>query len=69
MVVKSATFALGLVVAATASPSFAESNRNNTRAQAIHDCSAEAAKYSEHTWGVSEVTIYRSCMAQRGQSE
>ena len=73
MVVRSATLALGigfgLAIAATASPSFAESNRAHGRAQAIQDCSAEAAKYSEHTWGVAEVTTYRSCMAKHGQQE
>jgi hypothetical protein len=74
MVVKSATLALvglalGLTIAVAAFPSFAESNRANTRAQAIQDCSAEAAKYSEHTWGVAEVTTYRSCMTRHGQPE
>ena len=52
MVVKLAWFALGLVVAATAFPSFAQSDRTSTaRAQAIQDCSAEAGKYSQHLWG------------------
>lgn len=79
MVVRSATFALaiglgiglgiGLAIAVTASPSFAQSNRAHSRAQAIQDCSAEAAKYSEHTWGVAEVTTYRACMAQHGYQE
>ena len=70
MVVKLATFALGLVIAATASPSFAQASRaNTTRAQAIQDCNAEAAKYSEHLWGVTEITTYRSCMARHGQPE
>jgi hypothetical protein len=71
MVVKPVTLALalGLAIVGAAFPSFAESNRANNRAQAIQECSAEAAKYSEHTWGVSEVTTYRSCMAQHGQRE
>lgn len=73
MFVKSATLALGLglglAIAISTVPSFAQSNRSNSRAQAIQDCSAEAAKYSEHTWGVSEVTTYRSCMSRHGYPE
>jgi hypothetical protein len=71
MVVKLATFALGLVVATTVSPSFAQTGGRTTanRAQAIQDCNAEAGKYSEHLWGNVGREIYRSCMAQRGQQE
>jgi hypothetical protein len=70
MVVKLAWFALGLVVAATAFPSFAQSDRTSTaRAQAIQDCSAEAGKYSQHLWGLWEVQVYRACMGRHGQKE
>jgi hypothetical protein len=70
IIVKLATLALGLAVAATASPSFAQSNLASTnRAQAIQDCNAAAAKYSEHLWGSVGRHIYRACMAERGQKE
>jgi hypothetical protein len=64
-----ATLALGLAVAATAS-SFAQSDRASTnREQAIQDCNAAAAKYSEHLWGNVGRYTYRICMAERGQPE
>jgi hypothetical protein len=70
IIVKFAALVLGLAVAATACPGFAQNNRiSSTRAKAIQECSAEAGKYPEHTWGVWEIDIYRACMAQRGQQE
>jgi hypothetical protein len=39
------------------------------RAQAIHECTAKAGKYVEHTWGDNEIYIYRACMADHGQPE
>jgi hypothetical protein len=71
MVVKLATFALGLVIATTVSPSFAQrgDRASTSRAQALQDCNAEAGKYSEHLWGNVGRDIYRACMANRGQPE
>jgi hypothetical protein len=66
--VKLATLALGLAVAAAASPSFAQSDSTN-REQAIHDCNVAAGKYIEHVWGNWPRNIYSSCMAQRSQQE
>jgi hypothetical protein len=63
---KLATLALGFALAATVSPSFAE---GADRAQAIHDCNAASAKYSEHLWGNVGRQAYKACMAERGQSE
>jgi hypothetical protein len=37
------------------------------RAAAIHQCSAVAARYTEYTWGVQEIQLYRACMAEHGQ--
>jgi hypothetical protein len=42
---------------------------SRAREQAIRECSAEAGKYVEHTWGDVEFQIYRSCMARYGQKE
>jgi hypothetical protein len=67
---KLGTLALGLAVAATASPSFAQSNRASTnRAQAIQDCNGAAGKYVEHLWGNMGRQIYRTCMAEHDQPE
>ena len=68
--VKLATIAVGLAVAAATSPGFAQSIRTSaTRAQAIRECNAAAEKYSEHLWGSVSRQIYRSCMARLGQKE
>jgi hypothetical protein len=66
-----AGLALGLAVTAFASPSFAQSEEHISaaRAAAIHDCSVRAGKYTEHTWGDTELYVYRDCMAEHGQRE
>ena len=38
------------------------------RATAIHDCNVEAARFSQPTWGVQQISVYRSCMARKDQS-
>jgi hypothetical protein len=66
-----AAFVLGLAVSYPPAPSVAQQAppMSRARAQAIHECSAEAKKYVEHTWGDVEFQIYRSCMARYGQKE
>jgi len=68
-----AVFVLGLAVSAIVTPSFAQRSEHNgaggARARAIEECSREASKYKETTWGVQEVTIYRACMGAHGQTE
>ena len=39
------------------------------RAQAIQQCNRLAARYPLHDWGNTQIHLYRSCMAQRGQQE
>jgi hypothetical protein len=39
------------------------------QAKAIHECNITAAKYKQYTWGVTEITTYRTCMAEHGQQE
>jgi len=57
--------------AALAAPSFAQiaEGMSGARAQALRDCNAEAAKYKQYTWGVTQTNTYRACMAKQGQQE
>jgi hypothetical protein len=67
-----AAFFLGLAVVAAASPSFAqraEDHMSAARAQALRECNAVASHYPQYTWGDTEITEYRDCMAQHGQQE
>jgi hypothetical protein len=67
-----AKFVLWFAVVALASPSFGqqrESHMSDGRAKAIYDCNIRAAKYKQYTWGVTEITTYRACMAEDGQQE
>jgi len=67
-----AVLALGLTVTALASPSFAQRSEDQTsraRAAAVHDCSVKAQNYKQYTWGVTQLQVYRACMAQHGQQE
>jgi hypothetical protein len=81
-VVKLTTIVLGLLIAAVASPVLAKESRNSrpgfhvegvhigaTRAAAVHECSLREAKFLDRLWGVTEVSIYRACMAEHGQIE
>jgi hypothetical protein len=60
--------AVVLGVVALASPGYAYPI-SAARAAAIHECSARAAPFIEHTWGDTEIYIYRACMAEHGQRE
>jgi hypothetical protein len=46
-----------------------ENHMSDARAKAIHECNIRAAKYKQYTWGVTEITVYRTCMAEQGQQE
>jgi len=64
--------ALGLAVAALASPSFAQRSEDHmsaARAAAIHECNLKAARYRQYTWGDTEIHTYRACMAEQGEQE
>jgi hypothetical protein len=39
------------------------------RAKAIRECNALVSGMRQRTWGKTEFTRYRACMAQRGQGE
>jgi hypothetical protein len=67
-----AAIALGLAIAAVASPSLAqrsETPTSNAREQALRECSGQAGKMSQSTWGDHQIHAYRSCMHQHGQQE
>jgi len=67
-----AAVALGLAIAAVASPSLAqrsETPMSSAREQALRECNSAAAKYRQYTWGHHEIDAYRSCMADHGQQE
>jgi hypothetical protein len=61
--------ALGLTT--LASPSFAqrEEHMNSKRAAAIHDCSMQAQKLPQSTWGDAQGHMFRSCMMEKGEQE
>jgi hypothetical protein len=68
-----AAFVLGLALSAVATPSFAQRSEHNgageARERVIEQCSREASKYKQPTWGSQEVTAYRACMGAHGQPE
>jgi hypothetical protein len=46
-----------------------EDHMSAARAQALRECNAVASHYPQYTWGDTEITEYRDCMAQHGQQE
>jgi hypothetical protein len=72
-----ATTKLGLATAIaallfTAAPitgAVADVQISSARAAAIQQCNRLAARYPIHEWGNTQIHLYRSCMAQRGQQE
>jgi hypothetical protein len=69
---RAAAVALGLAIAAVASPSLAqrsETPMNSAREQALRECSGQAGKMSQSTWGDHQIHAFRSCMHQHGQPE
>jgi hypothetical protein len=40
---------------------------NESRAQAIHDCSMKAAPYNFSTWETTQFAMYGTCMTEHGQ--
>ena len=65
-----AALALGTLVAAPAFVHSASAQKMDpARERAIRECSRQAEKYKEMSWGVQEVTIYRACMGEHGQPD
>jgi hypothetical protein len=42
---------------------------DDARIKALQECGAMEKKYTQETWGVQQLDMYRACMAQRGQEE
>ena len=67
-----AAVALSAAVLATASPSLAqrgEDGMSGPRAKALHDCSTMSDKFTQYTWGSTQIDQYSACMTQHGQQE
>src|SRR5262249_28274107 len=67
-----AAVALGLAIAAAASPSLAqrgETPMSSAREQALRECNSAAAKYKQYTWGHQKSDVYRSCRPNHGKRE
>jgi hypothetical protein len=67
-----AVLILGLAVTTSASCGFAQESglhMSAARAAAIQECSTRASKYLELAWGIVEIQVYRTCMAEHHQME
>jgi len=42
---------------------------SGSRAKAIQDCMGMSGKFSQSSWGNTQVQLYRSCMAGHGETE
>jgi hypothetical protein len=40
-----------------------------TRAKAVQDCMGTSGRFSQSSWGNTQVQLYRSCMAGHGETE
>jgi hypothetical protein len=40
-----------------------------SRAKAIQDCMGTSGKFSQSSWGNTQIQLYRSCMAGHGEAE
>jgi hypothetical protein len=63
--------ALAAAVMTAASPSFAQRSEqdhmNAAREKAVHECSVMASKYTQSTFGSTQLHMYRTCMMEHGQ--
>jgi hypothetical protein len=68
VLVLSALSAVTLAPAFASIQSEAKINRITTvRAEAVHDCSIESAKWGMISWQSAQITIYGACMNGHGQ--
>ena len=42
---------------------------SGARAKAIQDCMGTSGRFAQHSWGNTQVQLYRSCMAGHGEVE
>ncbi|HYY38840.1 MAG TPA: hypothetical protein VE801_13955 [Xanthobacteraceae bacterium] len=67
-----AAIAIGLAIAAVASPSLAQRNEihmDSAREKALRECSGQMGKMSQSTWGNHQLHSFRACMHDHGQQE
>lgn len=67
-----AALAFGFAITAYGSLSLADQSGARltpARAAAIRECNDRASKFAQHVWGVTQLHIYRTCMAARHQME
>ena len=64
-----AVFGLALVVAAVASPGSAEVAISPQRAAAINECCRIAHTVPGYGDIIRQISLYRTCMARRGEKE
>ena len=67
-----AAIAIGLAIAAVASPSLAQRNEthmDSAREKALRECSGQMGKMSQSTWGNHQLHAFRACMHDHGQQE
>jgi hypothetical protein len=60
---------LALDIAAVASPALSKERMSAARAKAIRECNSAVGSLRQRTWGKTEFTKYRICMAARGMGE
>jgi hypothetical protein len=64
---------LATVVSLAATPSYAWTDgtvhMSAARAAALRECNGRAEPYIQRDWGVTQLQIYRSCMAEHHQPE
>jgi len=69
-----ATIIFAAAMGFVATPSFAELvdgtvHISAARAAALRECNERARPYTQYNWGVTELQIYRACMAEHHQME
>jgi hypothetical protein len=66
-----AAFALAILVGSPALVQLANAAppMDDARMKALQECIPMEKKYPQNGWGVTQLDVYRACMAQRGQQE
>jgi hypothetical protein len=69
-----ATIVFAAAMGLAATPSFAVTvdgtvHMSAARAAALRECNGRAEAYSQYLWGVTQLQIYRACMAEHHQME
>jgi hypothetical protein len=60
---------LPLLVLALSAAAAEKPAMDAARAKALRECNAKAEKFAQYTWGVTQLQVYRACMAGPHQAE